>query len=117
MVLSIPLLIGVSAMDQIIHFKELGCHSVHITSRFRSFFHVYSSLLQFGLEPIPFLDQLMETYREVIFAGDGERKQGNYLKSWLLSSHVAANEVNSMFTGVEKSRKKKSKEERKQEAE
>ena len=62
-----PLLIGTSVLDNLMYVKEIGCISVHCTSRFRSFFHLYSALIQFGLTPIPFLNHIMEIYHEVIF--------------------------------------------------
>ncbi|KAG7388755.1 hypothetical protein PHYPSEUDO_011774 [Phytophthora pseudosyringae] len=73
-----------------------------VTSRFRGFGHLYKALVEQGfLQHIPFFDEVLEIYDEMIFTlSCAAAVHGSYNRAYLLSSHLTATSVNAMYRGV-----------------
>ncbi|EEY61111.1 uncharacterized protein PITG_01357 [Phytophthora infestans T30-4] len=88
-----PLLAGLTMLDH--HFKYLHMASeiLLVTSRFRSFGHVYNALVKEGyLEQISSLDDLLEVYSEMIFTPSRDAAtRGLNRSSWASILDDAAN--------------------------
>ncbi|KUF98019.1 hypothetical protein AM587_10004595 [Phytophthora nicotianae] len=96
-----PLLAGLTMLDH--HFKYLHMASeiLLVTSRFRSFGHVYNALVKEGfLDHIPFLDDILEVYSEMIFTPSrGAAKRGSYYRTLLLSVDLRSSSVDAACRG------------------
>ncbi|KAK1945586.1 hypothetical protein P3T76_002634 [Phytophthora citrophthora] len=96
-----PLQAGFTMLDH--HFKYLHMSSevLLVTSRFRSFGHLYNALVQENyLEHIPFLDDLLEIYSEMIFTPSrASAVRGAYYRALLLSIDLRTNSVDAVCRG------------------
>ncbi|KAG2788321.1 hypothetical protein PC129_g16036 [Phytophthora cactorum] len=96
-----PLLAGLTMLDH--HFKYLHMASeiLLVTSRFRSFGHVYNALVKEGyLQHIPFVDDILEVYSEMIYAPSREAAtRGSYYRSLLLSVDLRSTSVDAVCRG------------------
>ncbi|KAI9987552.1 hypothetical protein PInf_023593 [Phytophthora infestans] len=96
-----PLLAGLTMLDH--HFKYLHMASeiLLVTSRFRSFGHVYNALVKEGyLEQISSLDDLLEVYSEMIFTPSrGAATRGSYYRTLLLSVDLRSASVDALCRG------------------
>ncbi|KAG6955544.1 hypothetical protein JG688_00011833 [Phytophthora aleatoria] len=96
-----PLLAGLTMLDH--HFKYLHMASeiLLVTSRFRSFGHVYNALVKEGyLQHIPFVDDILEVYSEMIYTPSREAAtRGSYYRSLLLSVDLRSTSVDAVCRG------------------
>ncbi|KAF1787404.1 hypothetical protein GQ600_20584 [Phytophthora cactorum] len=96
-----PLLAGLTMLDH--HFKYLHMASeiLLVTSRFRSFGHVYNALVKEGyLQHIPFVDDILEVYSEMIYAPSREAAtRGSYYRLSLLSVDLRSTSVDAVCRG------------------
>ncbi|KAF4147939.1 Ankyrin repeats domain-containing protein [Phytophthora infestans] len=96
-----PLLAGLTMLDH--HFKYLHMASeiLLVTSRFRSFGHVYNALVKEGyLEQISSLDDLLEVYSEMIFTPSRDAAtRGSYYRTLLLSVDLRSASVDALCRG------------------
>ncbi|KAG7389103.1 hypothetical protein PHYPSEUDO_011081 [Phytophthora pseudosyringae] len=96
-----PLLAGLTMLDH--HFKYLHVASeiLLVTSRFRSFGHLYNALVKESyLERIPMLDDTLEVYNDMIFTPSrAAATRGAYYRTLLLSVDLRTTSVDAVCRG------------------
>ncbi|KAE9356497.1 hypothetical protein PF008_g3582 [Phytophthora fragariae] len=97
-----PLMAGFLMMTYNFHYLYMASEILMVTSRFRAFGHLYNALVEQGfLQHIPFFDDVLEIYEEMIFTPSrAAAVHGSYNRTYLLSSHLTATAVNAMYRGV-----------------
>ncbi|KAL3668945.1 hypothetical protein V7S43_006234 [Phytophthora oleae] len=96
-----PLQAGLTMLDHHFKYLHLSSEVLLVTSRFRSFGHLYNALVQERyLEHIPFLDDLLEIYSEMIFTPSrASAVRGAYYRTLLLSVDLRTTSVDAVCRG------------------
>jgi hypothetical protein len=94
-----PLMAGFTMLTFDLQYLEMASDVLETTSRFRAFCHLYNALLDQGfLEPIPFLDMLLDIYESWIVTPSRKgATRGMYNRTYLLSSHYTAASIGEMY--------------------
>eukprot|EP00644_Phytophthora_capsici_P004636 jgi/Phyca11/545931/estExt2_Genewise1Plus.C_PHYCAscaffold_190339 len=96
-----PLQAGLTMLDHHLKYLHLSSEVLLVTSRFRSFSHLYNALVQENyLEHIPFLDDILEIYKEMIFTPSrAAAVRGAYYRTLLLSVDLRTTSVDAVCRG------------------
>ncbi|EGZ17099.1 hypothetical protein PHYSODRAFT_384195, partial [Phytophthora sojae] len=94
-----PMMAGFVMLDCDMVFLLMSSRVLSLTSRFKAFGHLYNALLKEGFLPhIPFIDEYLEIYEEIIFTPcRAAAVHGRYTRTYLLSSNLNARAVNAVF--------------------
>lgn len=93
-----PLFAGSQMMSNHLEFLIAGCG--HFSSRCRAFCHLYNAFGQQGhLERIPFFDDMLDLYDELIFSRSSRSAavRGSYNQVYLLATQLSGTSINAMY--------------------
>ena len=85
-----PYMANCLVLDYYFRYLDISCESLHITSRFRAFGHLYFAMRQRNLiDKIPYMEEILDIYDKMIFY-PSRPVPNNFYSTYLLSSHNTA---------------------------